>query len=160
MKELLESFLNNDEDIRMSILENIYLNDDIETMFIPTNLEFTWANINMVTTRADIENNSENISISNNIRTLYLNAMIFLNSIKDFDTNLYEKMRKKLKCLKELFNEIKSFLKPSLNNHTTNILKEYSSLSQKKVKLILERRFYKSLYNFIKKDSMEIEDKI
>lgn len=159
MKDLLESFLN-DEDIRMSILENTYLNDDIENIFIPTNLEFTWDNINMVTTRANIKNNSENISTSSNIRTLYLNTLILLNSIKDFDTNLYEKMRKKLKCLKELFNEIKSFLKPSLNNHIRNTLTEYSNLSQKKVKLMIERRFYKSLYNLIKKDSMEIEDKI
>ena len=41
-----------------------------------------------------------------------------------------------------------------------NSLKEHISLSRKKVKLILERRFYKSLYNLIKKDSEEIEDKI
>lgn len=41
-----------------------------------------------------------------------------------------------------------------------NPLEEYINLSRKKVKLILERRFYKSLYNLIKKDSDEIEDKI
>ena len=40
------------------------------------------------------------------------------------------------------------------------VLEEYINLSKKKVKLILERKFYKNLYNFIKKDSMEIEDKI
>lgn len=53
------------------------------------------------------------------------------------------------------FNFWSSFFSFSINS-----LKEYISLSRKKVKLILERRFYKSLYNLIKKDSDEIEDKI
>lgn len=48
----------------------------------------------------------------------------------------------------------------SLHQPPINPLEKYINLSEKKVKLILERRFYKSLYNFIKRDSMEIEDKI
>lgn len=42
----------------------------------------------------------------------------------------------------------------------TNPLDEYITSSKKKVKLILERRFYKNLYNWIKKISEEIEGEI
>ena len=70
-----------------------------------------------------------------------------INILKQRNCSSLEEERDKLK------NNFKSF--PPINP-----LEEYINLSRKKVKLILERRFYKSLYNLIKKDSDEIEDKI
>ena len=78
-----------------------------------------------------------------------------LNSILECSINIlkqrnYSSLEEEIDKLK---NNFKSF--PPINP-----LEEYINLSRKKVKLILERRFYKSLYNLIKKDSDEIEDKI
>lgn len=78
-----------------------------------------------------------------------------LNRILEYSINIlkqrnYSSLEEEIDKLK---NNFKSF--PPINP-----LEEYINLSRKKVKLILERRFYKSLYNLIKKDSDEIEDKI
>lgn len=81
-----------------------------------------------------------------NIKELFKNKsdnkfIVSLNNLREY-----------LKTLEEILSRKKS--------PPDNILEEYINLSKKKVKLILERRFYKSLYNLIQKNSEEIEGKI
>lgn len=81
-----------------------------------------------------------------NIKELFKNKRNkkFIISLKNF--------RKYLKKIEEILEQKKA--------STKYILEKYTSLVRKKVKLIIENKFYKSLYNWIKKDSENIEGKI
>lgn len=78
-----------------------------------------------------------------------------LNRILEYSINILK--QRNCSSLEEEIDKLKNNFKsfPPINP-----IEKHINLSKKKVKLILERRFYKNLYNFIKKDSMEIEDKI
>lgn len=75
-----------------------------------------------------------------------------LNKILKYATNIL-----KQRCCSFLEEDINKIVINFKNFSSINPLEKYINSSQKKIKLILERRFYKSLYNLIKKDSDELE---